>query len=60
MHTDIIDQSIFWAIPAASVVALAFAAHFYRSMMNSDEGTPKMREIARHVRSGAMAYLKQQ
>lgn len=60
MHTDIIDQPIFWAIPAASVVALAFAAHFYRSMMKSDEGTPKMREIARHVRSGAMAYLKQQ
>ena len=60
MHTDIINQPIFWAIPAASVVALAFAAHFYRSMMKSDEGTPKMREIARHVRSGAMAYLKQQ
>ncbi|MGN0835455.1 MAG: sodium-translocating pyrophosphatase [Candidatus Spyradosoma sp.] len=60
MHTDIISQPIFWAIPAASVVALAFAAHFYRRMMKSDEGTPTMREIARHVRSGAMAYLKQQ
>lgn len=60
MHTDIIDQPIFWAIPAASVVALAFAAHFYRQMMKCDEGTPTMKQIAQHVRSGAMAYLKQQ
>ncbi len=60
MQTDIINQPIFWAVPAASVVALAFAAHFYRRMKQCDEGTPTMREIARHVRSGAMAYLKQQ
>ena len=29
-------------------------------MMTADEGTPRMREIAGHVRRGAMAYLKQQ
>jgi K(+)-stimulated pyrophosphate-energized sodium pump len=33
---------------------------FFRSMMKADEGTPRMREIAGHVRRGAMAYLKQQ
>jgi K(+)-stimulated pyrophosphate-energized sodium pump len=33
---------------------------FFRSMMGADEGTPRMREIAGHVRRGAMAYLKQQ
>jgi K(+)-stimulated pyrophosphate-energized sodium pump len=33
---------------------------FFRSMLNADEGTPRMREIAGHVRRGAMAYLKQQ
>ena len=33
---------------------------FFRQMMSADEGTPRMREIAGHVRSGAMAYLKQQ
>ena len=60
MHTDIISQPIFWAIPAASAVALAFAAHFYRQMKTCDEGTPTMRRIAQHVRDGAMAYLKQQ
>lgn len=29
-------------------------------MLKEDEGTPTMREIAAHVRKGAMAYLKQQ
>ena len=33
---------------------------FFRSMMTADEGTPRMIEIAGHVRRGAMAYLKQQ
>ncbi len=50
----------FWFVPIASVVALAMAWFFFRSMMGSDEGTPRMREIAGHVRRGAMAYLKQQ
>lgn len=60
MQLDIISQPIFWAVPVASAVALAFAAHFYRQMLKRDEGTPTMREIAAHVRAGAMAYLKQQ
>ena len=50
----------FWLVPIASVVALAMAWFFFRSMMGADEGTPRMREIAGHVRRGAMAYLKQQ
>jgi K(+)-stimulated pyrophosphate-energized sodium pump len=50
----------FWLVPVASVVALSMAFFFFRSMMAADEGTPRMREIAGHVRRGAMAYLKQQ
>ncbi len=52
--------TIFWCVPAASIVALAFAWAFYRAMKREDEGTERMREIAEHVRKGAMAYLKQQ
>ena len=52
--------SIFWAVPAASVVALGMAWAFYRAMKREDEGTERMREIAAHVRKGAMAYLRQQ
>jgi len=52
--------TVFWLVPVASVAALAMAWTFYRSMLREDEGTPRMREIASHVRKGAMAYLKQQ
>ena len=51
---------VFWLIPIASVVALGMAWFFFRSMMKEDEGTERMKEIAAHVRKGAMAYLKQQ
>ena len=44
--------TIFWVVPAASVVALAFAWGFYRLMKREDEGTDRMREIAAHVRKG--------
>ena len=52
--------SAFWLVPVASVVALGMAYYFFRTMMAADEGTPRMREIAGHVRRGAMAYLRQQ
>lgn len=52
--------SIFWLVPLSSIVALGFAWAFYKQMLTTDEGTPRMREIAAHVRKGAMAYLKQQ
>lgn len=50
----------FWLVPIASVVALSTAWFLFRQMMAQDEGTPRMREIAQYVRTGAMAYLKQQ
>ena len=52
--------SAFWLVPVASVVALGMAWFFFRQMMQEDEGTPRMKEIALYVRRGAMAYLKQQ
>ena len=54
------QHPVFWIVPAASLVSLAFAAWFFRSMVACSEGTPLMKEIASHVRVGAMAYLKQQ
>ena len=52
--------SVFWLVPVASIVALGMAWYFFKSMIKADEGTPRMREIAKYVRDGAMAYLKQQ
>jgi K(+)-stimulated pyrophosphate-energized sodium pump len=51
---------IFFLVPACSILALVFAYIFYRRMKRVDEGTPTMKEIASHVRKGAMAYIKQQ
>ncbi len=53
-------QDLFWLIPGASLLALIFAGVFFYRMKAQDEGTETMKMIARHVRNGAMAYLKQQ
>lgn len=50
----------FWLVPIASIAALSMAWFFFKQMMGEDEGTERMKEIALHVRRGAMAYLKQQ
>jgi len=51
---------LFWFVPAASLLALGFAYYFFKSVLKESEGTDIMKEIASHVRKGAMAYLKQQ
>jgi K(+)-stimulated pyrophosphate-energized sodium pump len=53
-------MNYFFLIPLASVVALVFAWFFYKSMMKNSEGNDKMKEIAQHVREGAMAYISRQ
>lgn len=53
-------ENLIYVVLLASVVALGFAAIFFKQMMKQDEGTDLMKKIAAHVRKGAMAYLKQQ
>ncbi|MDZ7820814.1 MAG: sodium-translocating pyrophosphatase [Candidatus Marinimicrobia bacterium] len=55
-----IQNDFFWIVPFASVLALIFAWIFFKQMMKQSEGTVRMAEIAQHVRTGAMAYLRQQ
>jgi K(+)-stimulated pyrophosphate-energized sodium pump len=52
--------SIFVIVPLASILALFFAWVFFRQMMKNSEGNATMKEIAQHVREGAMAYLNSQ
>ena len=54
------EQTLFWLVPASSVLALVFAWYFHRQMMQESEGTTQMMKIAAAVRKGAMSYLKQQ
>jgi len=51
---------LWWAAPLGSIIALAFAWYFYKSVMKVSEGTERMVEIAQAVREGAMAYLRRQ
>ncbi len=53
-------ELLFYLVPLASLAALIFARYFFKEMMKESEGTPRMMEIASYVRSGAMAYLRQQ
>jgi inorganic pyrophosphatase/K(+)-stimulated pyrophosphate-energized sodium pump len=56
-----ISVELMWAIPlVGAVCALVQAFAFFKQMMAADEGTPRMIEIAGHVRLGANAYLRQQ
>ncbi len=54
------ENYLFWIVPVSSLIALSLAWFFYRGMMKESEGTEVMKTIARHVRKGAMSYLKQQ
>lgn len=52
---------LLWGIaPIGSALGLVFAWNFYHWVMRKDEGTERMREIAKYVREGAMAYMKRQ
>jgi K(+)-stimulated pyrophosphate-energized sodium pump len=51
---------IFWIAPAGAVVALVTALILALQNMKRSEGTEPMKEVAKAVRIGALAYLKQQ
>ena len=49
-------EYVYWAAAlAASIAALVQAWRFYGTMMQADDGTPRMVEIAGYVRDGASA-----
>ncbi len=51
---------VWWIAPLAGVAALVMARMYYAQLLTRDEGEPLMKEIAGHVREGAMAYLVRQ
>jgi len=52
--------NLLYLAPIGSLMALAFAGYLAWFVLRQDEGTEKMREIARAVKEGAAAYLRRQ
>ncbi|NQT90640.1 MAG: sodium-translocating pyrophosphatase [Candidatus Omnitrophica bacterium] len=52
--------NLFFLAPISSVLALLFSGFLTFKIMQKDEGTEKMREIAQAVKEGAAAYIKRQ
>ena len=53
-------MSIAIIVPAIAVIALCVAAGLSSWISKVDEGNEKMREIAGHIRDGAMAFLRRE
>lgn len=55
------DIPLIWYLaPVGSLIALFFSFLFFRQVKKEDPGNPTMQKIAKYVRDGAFAYLKQQ
>jgi len=53
-------DNLLFMIPIAGIVALIFAAYFFKSVWSRDKGTPEMQKISDAIETGAMAYLRRQ
>ena len=51
---------IFWMVPIASVIALAFAGYLAWNVMRRDPGTKEMQDIGNMILEGAKAFMKRQ
>ena len=51
-------DAMMYIAPIAGVLALVYAFFKARSVNRADAGTDKMKEIAGHIREGAMAFIK--
>jgi K(+)-stimulated pyrophosphate-energized sodium pump len=54
------DVALVAVVLVISLAALGFAAYQVRAVVAADQGTTKMRDIARAVQEGAAAYLRRQ
>ena len=54
------EWAVLWLSAAAALLALGVGFFLVRKVLAEDQGSPKMREIARAIQEGALAYLKRQ
>jgi K(+)-stimulated pyrophosphate-energized sodium pump len=56
---DIQLIALFFA-PVTAIAALAYGIFLSKNILKEDEGSPKLQQIAKAIREGAMAYLDRQ
>jgi len=49
-----------FAAPITALIALGYGAYLTKSVLKDSEGSPKLQQIGKAVRDGAMSYLKKQ
>ena len=54
------EWAVLWLSAAAALLALGVGFFLVRKVLAEDQGSPKMREIAKAIQEGALAYLKRQ
>jgi K(+)-stimulated pyrophosphate-energized sodium pump len=59
-HLSGADKTWLVVCLAAAIVAIAVGLILMRGVLAADQGTPKMREIAKAIQEGAEAFLKRQ
>lgn len=54
------EWAVLWLSAASALMALGVGFFLVRKVLAEDQGSPKMREIAKAIQDGALAYLKRQ
>ena len=54
------EWAVLWLSVASALLALGVGFFLVRKVLAEDQGSPKMREIAKAIQEGALAYLKRQ
>ncbi|AGA27441.1 proton/sodium-translocating pyrophosphatase [Singulisphaera acidiphila] len=59
-HYDSVERGALWVVLGVAVAGLLYAAMLVGQVLGADQGTEKMRSVAKAIRMGANAYLSQQ
>ena len=60
VHYSMVERGALWLILVVAVAGLVYAGMLVGQVLGADQGTEKMRTVARAIRSGANAYLARQ
>ncbi|MEA2632256.1 MAG: K(+)-stimulated pyrophosphate-energized sodium pump [Chloroflexota bacterium] len=59
-HYNAMERGALWVVLAVALMGLVYAGMLVGQVLGADQGTEKMRSVARAIREGANAYLARQ